>query len=116
MLLKRLLLFLIGCIGIRLLFVVIAKSISKNIRKICALPALLVAIGFMYIWLFDARKTGPEVFGDKIWWNHLRPFHAAMYTTFAIMAFTSNEWAWVPLLIDALVGLGAFTHFHLNEK
>jgi hypothetical protein len=108
---KRILLFLIGCIGIRLIFVIIAKKLSKNLQ-LAALPALLVAIGFMYIWLFDARKSGPEVFGDRIWWNSLRPFHASMYAIFAIMAYTNNEWAWVPLLIDVIIGLSAFSWFH----
>jgi hypothetical protein len=36
--------------------------------------AILPAIGFMYIYLTDSRKTGQEVFGQKIWWNHLQPF------------------------------------------
>ena len=27
----------------------------------------------------NLRKTGLEVFGDKIWWNNLRPIHGILY-------------------------------------
>ena len=65
---QRIVLFLVGCIGIRSLFVIIAKYINASYL------ALLPAIGFMYIYLTGSRKTGPETFGEKIWWNNLRPF------------------------------------------
>ena len=109
---KRFLLFLIGCIGTRSLLVYFAKNASTTVLKYMGYVALLPAIGFMYIFLTGTRKTGGEVFGDKIWWNDLRPIHSALYTLFAINAIRGNPIAWVYLLIDVLFGLANFLWFH----
>jgi hypothetical protein len=61
------LIFLIDCIGNRSLFVIIAKYINTKYLKYLGYIALLPAIGFIYIYLTGSRKTGPEVFGEKIW-------------------------------------------------
>jgi len=112
---KRFLLFLIGCIGTRLLFVYIAKNINILYLPFLGYLALLPAVGFIYIYIFGARKTGAEVFGDKIWWNDLRPFHALFYILFAVMAIMKNKLAWIWLLIDVLVGLMSFLVFHYKN-
>ena len=46
---KRFLLFLIGCIGTRSLFVYISKTISVKYLPLLGYLALLPAIGFIYI-------------------------------------------------------------------
>ena len=73
---KRFLLFLIGCIGLRSLFVVIAKNIDIKLLPYLGYLALLPALGFIFIFTTGSRRTGKEVFGGKIWWNNLRPVHA----------------------------------------
>jgi len=112
---KRFALFLIGCIGTRLLFVYIAKHISLKYLPYLGFLALLPVIGFMYIYIFGARKTGAEVFGEKIWWNDLRPLHSLFYTLFASMAIMRNPLAWIWLLVDVLVGLVSFLVFHYKN-
>ena len=109
---KRILMFLIGCIGMRSLFVVIAKYININYLKYLGFLALLPAIGFVYIYLTGARKTGPETFGEKIWWNNLRPIHAILYFLFAYNAIIGNKQAWLYLLADVLFGLISFLIYH----
>ena len=109
---KRFLLFLIGCIGMRTLFVIIAKNSSEKYLKYIGYLALLPAIGFTYIYLSGSRKTGAEVFGGKIWWNNLRPLHAFLYFLFAYNAINGNKNAWMFLLIDVVVGLISFSTFH----
>ena len=109
---KRMLMFLIGCIGVRSLFVIIAKYINTNYLKYLGYLALLPAIGFIYIFLTGSRKTGPEVFGDKIWWNNLRPIHGFMYFLFAYNAIKGNPFSWVYLLVDLNIGLVSFLIFH----
>ncbi len=109
---KRFLLFLIGCIGLRSLFVVIAKNIDIKYLPYLGYLALLPTLGFIYIFATDSRKTGAEVFGGKIWWNNLRPVHALLYGLFAYNAITSNRGAWIYLLIDVLIGLFSFLIFH----
>jgi hypothetical protein len=109
---KRILLFLLGCIGVRSLFVIIAKTINTNYLNYLGYLALLPAIGFIYIYLTGTRDTGPETFGDKIWWNNLRPIHAILYLLFAYNAIIGNKQAWIYLLIDVLLGLISFLIYH----
>ena len=109
---KRFLLFLIGCIGVRSLFVVIAKYIDIKYLPYLGYLALLPAIGFMYIFLTGTRKTGPETFGNKIWWNNLRPIHATLYLLFVYNAIIGNKQAWIYLLVDVLFGLISFLVHH----
>jgi hypothetical protein len=109
---KRILLFLIGCIGVRSLFVVIAKYINTNYLPYLGYLALLPAIGFIYIFLTGIRKSGPETFGDKIWWNNLRPIHATLYLLFAYNAIIGNNNAWIYLLADVVFGLISFLIYH----
>ena len=109
---KRFLLFLIGCIGTRLLLVYIAKNVNMTLLKYMGYLLLLPAFGFFYIFFTNSRKTGPEVFGDKIWWNNLRPIHGLLYLLFSYNAINGNKNAWIYLLVDVLFGLIAFLAHH----
>ena len=112
---KRFLMFLIGCIGVRSLFVIIAKYVNTQYLKYMGYIALLPAIGFIYIYLTGSRKTGPETFGEKIWWNNLRPIHSILYFLFAYNAINGNKQAWIYLLVDVLFGLISFLlHHYVN--
>jgi hypothetical protein len=104
---KRNLLFLLGCIPLRSYFVYLAAQKSTD-KPLMGMLALLPAIGFLTIWMLGLRKTGGEVFGAPIWWNDLRPLHSALYFTFAYMAIRNNNMAYLPLLIDVVVGFIAF--------
>jgi len=112
---KRFLLFLIGCIGTRSLFVLIAKNAGPKYLPLLGYLALLPAIGFIYIYLTGSRKTGAEVFGEKIWWNDLRPLHSLLYFLFAYNAIIGNTKAWIYLLIDVVFGLVSFLIFHFKN-
>ena len=112
---KRFLLFLCGCIVTRLIFAYLAKEISLKYLPLLGYLALMPAIGFTYIYLTGSRKTGAEVFGEKIWWNHLRPLHAALYFLFAYNAINRVRSAWVYLFVDVLLGLTSFLIHHYNN-
>ena len=109
---KRFLLFMIGCIGARLLIVYIAKYIDIQLLKYMGYIALIPACGFIVIYLTGIRQTGNEVFGDKIWWNELRPIHAMLYGMFAYNAINGNKCAWIFLFIDLFVGIISFLAWH----
>jgi hypothetical protein len=113
---KRFLLFLIGCIGVRTLFVLIAKNASAHYLPMLGYLAILPAIGFIYIYLTGSRQVGAEVFGEKIWWNNLRPIHATLYFLFAYNAINGNRMAYQYLLIDVAFGLVAFFIFHYKNR
>ena len=109
---QRFLMFLFGCVGIRSLFVIIARYINTKYLKYLGYLALVPAIGFIYIYLTGTRKTGAEVFGEKIWWNNLRPIHSILYFLFAYNAIIGNKQSWIYLLIDVLIGLISFLIHH----
>ncbi len=113
--LRHALLFLIGCLGTRSLFVYLAKQANAQQLRWLGYLAMLPAIGFIYIFLTGARPTGLEVGGGRIWWNNLRPLHAGMYLIFAYLAITgSTQYAWWVLAADVIIGLGAFlTHYYM---
>ena len=109
---KRFLLFLIGCIGTRTLFVCLAKYANRTYLKYMGYLSILPAVGFFYLFLTGSRKTGAEVFGDKILWNDLRPIHGLMYFLFAYNAINGDAFAWIYLLVDVIIGLVSFLLFH----
>jgi hypothetical protein len=111
---KRFLLFLFGCIVVRFIFVYVAKKYQKYLSYMGAI-ALLISIGFLYVYFSKSRITGREVFGEKIWWNDLRPVHAILYLFFAIFALNKVSYSWVFLFVDVLIGLVSFLLFHYNQ-
>jgi hypothetical protein len=112
-------LFLVGCIGTRLLLAWLAYKLARSKSKwldALAILAIAIAAGFFYIWINKMRTHGPETFGEPIWWDHLRPVHAALYATFAAMAINEHarQHAWVPLLADVSIGAAAWAHHHVR--
>ena len=112
---KRFLLFLIGCIGSRILLVLITKYSPIQYLPILGYIALVPTIGFVYIYLTGSRKTGAEVFNAKIWWNNLRPIHGLLYGLFAYNAINGNVNSWIYLLVDVIIGIISFTLHHYSE-
>jgi hypothetical protein len=113
---KRILIFLFACIGVRCALVFIAKNINIEYLPYMGYLALLPAFGFLYIYMNNLRKTGPEVFGDVIWWNLLRPIHSLLYFAFAYNAIYKNSNSWIYLLIDVLIGFNSFVIYHMFYK
>ena len=113
---QRWLLFLFGCILVRLLFVYLARFASSNILKLMGYFALLPAIGFLYLWIFNKRQFGFEA-GGEVWWKNFRIIHAILYFIFAYLAITGNkEHAWKVLAIDVTFGLILFfLHGSINN-
>jgi len=106
---------LTGCLTSRLLLIGIAYHVLHKHTKysnFLALFALVIGIGFWSIYLTNSRQTGRETFGEKIWWNQLRPVHGTLWIAFAILAFKKKSWAWMLLLVDMVIGLIAFTKHH----
>jgi hypothetical protein len=113
---KRYLLFLGLCIPIRLLIAYVSSIANKQLLFWMGLIALLPAVGFLSIYFFNLRQTGGEVFGEKIWWNSLRPVHAFNYLLFSYLAINNNKNSKCALYFDVLIGLCAFLYHHSNRK
>ena len=76
------------------------------------LLAAAVSLGFAIIYINKLRSTGAEVFGDRIWWNDLRPIHAALYALFAVSALARHPSSWLVLVADVVLGMAAWTSKH----
>lgn len=113
---KRFLLFLGGCIPTRLFFVLLAKYGNSLIKMLMGLVAFMIASGFLIIYFGKLRETGLETGGEKIWWNHLRPIHSLLYYFFSYNIFFGDSTnAWKILLVDVIIGLSSFLHFHYTS-
>lgn len=109
---ERITLFLIVCIGSRLLFTLISKNINVEYLPYLGYIGLFPAIGMLYIYITGSRNYGVEA-GGKIWWNSIRPIHSMLYFLFAYNAINKNkDIAWKFLLLDVIIGLGAFINHH----
>lgn len=96
-------LFLFGCIGSRLLLSLYSK---KYYSKIFNFVTFLIGLSFIFLYVFDLRKTGLEATNNIIWWNELRPIHGSFYLLFSIYYLkNNNNIAWIFLFIDTLIGL-----------
>ena len=109
---KRFILFLFGCIPARLALVYSAKNIPIDYLPILGYITLIIGISFGYLFLSGTRQTGAEVFGDKIWWNDLRPIHSLFYLIFSYYAINKMRAGWIYLLYDGIFGLFSFLFFH----
>ncbi len=109
---KRFLLFLFGCIVIRIIFVIIAKNASPELLQKLGYIALIPVLGWLYIMFIGKRDIGGEVFGEKIWWKNIRYIHTVFYASFAYMAINKNQDAWILLATDVSFGLLAFLIHH----
>ena len=112
---KRFLMFLVGCMGSRVLFTLLAKYIDIQYLPILGYIALLPAIGFFYIYVTGSRKTAFEIEGEKVCWNNLRPFHSILYLLFAYNAITKHANSWKYLALDTSMGLLAFLSHHYEN-
>jgi hypothetical protein len=112
---KRFLLFIFVCILTRLILTFVVKKLQVKYLPIAGYIGLILGISFLTIYYYNLRKTGIEVFGDKIWWNDIRPVHGILYLIFAYLAINKNKNAWVVLLIDVIFGLVMFINHHYTN-
>jgi len=119
---KRFSLFLFLCLIIRSFLIYISYKLKNNSNylKIMGFILLFPAFGFLYIYITNSRKTGREVFGEKIWWNNLRPIHGIIYLLFSLFSIVNNKTmnnnAWLFLLIDVILGLSCFLVYHFKSN
>lgn len=109
---KRFALFLLGCIPVRFFIVYLSKIAPIYYLRWMGVIALMPAFGFLYIYFTGSRKRGVETMNAPIWWNELRPIHAALYIMFALNAIRGIRCAWIYLFADVCLGLFSFLLHH----
>lgn len=123
---KRLLMFILGCIPVRIGLSYLTEYINKKnnisttwivLRYILVTFLAIISISFFIIYIFGLRKTGLETQGKPIWWNNLRPLHGLLYGASALLLLLRyNNTNITPsrlILWDAVFGLISFSIYHL---
>ena len=91
------------CILLRL-FVAYAAFLSYNSVWRYMLVAFFFAasFGFTYLYITKQRKRG--AFGQKIWWDFLRPIHAILLFVSGVLLSLKVKETYLVLLADVLMG------------
>lgn len=108
------LLFLIGCLPVRIGMVLLLRYIPKKYLPIFAWIALVIAIGFMVS--YNRRMKGVETNNKPIWWNQIRPIHASLYFLTFVYALQRKSYCWIPLAIDVAIGFLVFVIHYKKDK
>lgn len=104
----RMIIFLFGCIGLRLSIGLFARSFLCHglLCKILAYSLLIMGFGFLFIYFSGIREKGLETGGEKIWWNTLRPIHGILYIIAGYLLSTNqNILSSNVIIFDTLIGL-----------
>ena len=107
--------FLLGCIPVRLLLVFLSTKIPKNLYFYFGLVLLTMSLGFLYLYFTNSRLNALEA-GGITWWSQLRLIHGFLYLAAATYALQGkDDIVWIPLLIDVIFGLSAFSIHHFKN-
>ena len=109
---KRFIAFLLLCIPVRLIFVYVVKKINKKYLPYIGYIGIIIGLGFMYHFILN--KSRGRTFNQISWWGYLRPIHSILYFTFAYLAINENQKAYIPLLLDVIIGLIFFLNHHYS--
>jgi hypothetical protein len=108
---KRYIQFLLLCIPLRIILAIIPLYLDKKYLQFYGMLLSLPMIGLFYLYFNNLRLNAPEG-GGTTWWADFRPLHASLYMCAVIYALQRKRTAWIPLMIDVLVGLALFLHQH----
>ena len=107
-------LFLLGCLPTRLLLAYFTKtSAGKRLRNIGYI-LILIAISFLWLYFTKQRMYAPEA-GGITWWAPFRLIHGLLYLAGGIYALEMKTIAWIPLLIDVILGLFLFLNHRFSK-
>tara|TARA_Y100001970_G_C13705424_1_gene589266 strand:- start:70 stop:438 length:369 start_codon:yes stop_codon:yes gene_type:complete len=112
---NRIIFFLLGCIGSRLILAVLPLYLSKEWLKYFGIIILIIALSFLYLYFTNGRLKAPEG-GGNTWWAKFRLIHGLLYLTAAIYLFQKERLASIPLFIDVILGLILFILNKLDCK
>ena len=92
------------CILVRVFIAYLAfLSYNSNLRYILVAFLFTVSIVLTYLYITKQRKIG--AFGQKIWWDFLRPIHAILFFISGVLLSTKVKETYIILLISAFIGI-----------
>ncbi|MBI96702.1 hypothetical protein CL656_06125 [bacterium] len=97
------LLFLL-CILIRLLLIYLSLlSYETKYNILFSILYLFFGLGELYQYISKHRKIGG--FGQKIWWDYLRPIHGIIFLISSFLIYNKNNSVKYLLIFDTLIGI-----------
>jgi len=99
--------FLLGCIPVRTYLALLPLRLNLTWLRYYSFILFTQAFTFMYLYFFKMRERAFEA-GGVAWWGNYRFLHGLTYLVAAILAFNKNRSAWIPLIIDVVMGLVLF--------
>ena len=111
--------FLLGCIPTRVFIIyltyLIINKYNKNNNYNLFLTLLLIIIGisFIYLYLTNSRLNAFEA-GGKTYWANYRIIHGFLYIVAGAMAYNKNKNAYIPLIIDLIMGILIFLNYRIK--
>tara|TARA_Y100000022_G_C13012447_1_gene267363 strand:+ start:41 stop:421 length:381 start_codon:yes stop_codon:yes gene_type:complete len=100
------------CIIVRFTFVYIVSILDKKWLKLAGIIGLLISGGLLYNYIINKRIGG---LSGRVWWQKYRPLHAGLYAAFGLMALMGDKGAYIPLLIDTIIGIVVFVYYKINS-
>ena len=100
-------LFIFGCIPTRIILALIPLFINKVWLYYYSFILFIIALSFLILYFTNKRQHAFEA-GGHTWWAKYRIIHGLLYLLGAIYAYYQNKKAWIPLIIDAIIGLLLF--------
>jgi|UniRef100_A0A6C0IKQ6 hypothetical protein len=105
--------FLFGCIPMRILLTLLPLYLSTSLLFYYGLVLFTIASSFLYLYFSNSRLNAFEA-GGTTWWANFRLLHGLLYMGAAIYSLQGQSIAWLPLLLDTLLGVGLFLHKHFG--
>ena len=99
--------FLFGCMPVRIILTLLPLYISKEWLFYYGFVLGAIALSFLYLYFANMRLNAFEA-GGHTWWANFRILPGFLYLVASIYAFQGLQLAWLPLLVDSLLGLGLF--------
>ena len=115
------LLFIVGCLGIRLLYALSAKLIietkDRSNLRFFQISSVVIGVSMLYLYITNSRMNAPESSSGKTWWNSYRPLHAMMHLLFVMLSLFDKtlKYAFIPLLLDVIIGAIIYIRHILNN-
>ena len=104
---KRLAMFLVFCVPIRLVWAELARRDPRWARV-----ALVPAVGLLLLYITGVRRSGPETLGEPIHWNYARPYHAALLLMATGLSLVDSSYAGIALYMDAALAAVVVLTYH----
>lgn len=98
--------FLAFCIPARTALAFVPVFLDTAYFTYLGAVLLTIGLGFQYLYWTNSRLTAPEA-GGVVWWHNLRVVHGMNFIFAGLLALHGKREAWIPLMIDVVLGLVA---------